>query len=72
MVRYRIKDVGRKGHHYLQVRAGRKKGKRGGYTKGTLVTKAELRKRIAKARRKWMSMGHKARMRAMPNNRRKR
>lgn len=48
-VRYRIKDVGRKGHHYLQIAVKRTKGKRGGRTVGKLITKKELRKRARKA-----------------------
>ena len=31
-MRVRVKDVGRKGHHYIKVGVRRKKGKRGGRT----------------------------------------
>ena len=50
IIRYRIKDVGRKGYHYLQIAVVKQKGKRGGRTIATLITKRELEKRIKKSK----------------------
>ena len=66
VLRYRTKDVGRPGHHYVTIAVLKGKGVRGGRTVGRLVTKAQLKSRVNKARRKWMSMSSKARKRAMP------
>ena len=69
-------DVGRKGHHYVFVKKtkyGWKKvrppngvkqvpGKKG----YVLLTKKARMAMTAKARKKWMSMPHSARVRAMP------
>jgi len=67
VLRYRIKDVGRPRHHYVQVYVLKGKGVRGGRTVGKLITEAELKKRVAKARRKWMRMSKTARKRAAPS-----
>jgi len=67
VLRYRIKDVGRPKHHYLLVHVLRGKGVRGGRTVGKLITEAELKKRAAKARKVWMKMSHKARVKAAPS-----
>ena len=45
-LRYRIKDVGRPGHHYVEIKVLSGKGPRGGTTVGTLITKAELQRRV--------------------------
>lgn len=56
IIRYRIKDVGRKGYHYLQIAVVKQKGKKGGRTIATLITKKELERRIEKARRKLIKL----------------
>lgn len=48
VMRYRMKDVGRKGHHYLEIAVRTGVGPRGGKTTGKLVTKADLQKRVKK------------------------
>jgi len=67
IIRYRIKDVGRKGHHYLQIGVTKRKGKRKGRTIATLITKRELQRRIKKARKIWTRMSKTTRKRVMPN-----
>jgi len=67
VIRYRIKDVGRPKHHYLLVHVLRGKGVRGGRTVGKLITREELRKRAAKARKVWMKMSHKTRVKVAPS-----
>ena len=67
IIRYRIKDVGRKGHHYLQIGVTKRKGKRKGRTIATLITKRELQRRIKKARKIWTRMSKTTRKGVMPN-----
>jgi len=45
VVRHRVVDVGRKGHHYLLVAVKTGKGKRGGKTEARLVEYKKHRKR---------------------------
>ena len=45
VIRYRVKDVGRKGHHYLLIKVHKGKGKRGGTTKDELVEYKKSHKR---------------------------
>jgi hypothetical protein len=52
ILRYRIKDIGRPKHHYLQIEVRKKIGKRGGRTVGKLITYSELVRRIKHARKK--------------------
>jgi len=48
----RVIDVGRKGHHYLQVDILTGKGPRGGKTSAKLITKKELVDRLHPTRNK--------------------
>ena len=54
-IRYRMVDVGRPGHHYLEVAVYKQAGPKGGHTKGHLITAAEMKARalhMLKSRRK--------------------
>lgn len=46
VLRYRMKDVGRPGHHYLEIKVLKGEGPRGGRTEAKLITHADLSKRI--------------------------
>ena len=45
VLRYRVIDVGRTGHHYLLIAVKKGKGKRGGRTEAELVRYKKHRKR---------------------------
>jgi hypothetical protein len=47
-IRYRIMDVGRPQHHYLQISVYPTAGKQGGRTTGRLITKKEFKERTRK------------------------
>jgi hypothetical protein len=49
-IRYRIMDVGRPQHHYLQISIYPTKGKKGGRTTGRLITTKEFKARTRKRR----------------------
>ena len=66
VLRYRIKDVGRPKHHYLQIAVLKGKGVKGGRTVGKLISKEELDKKIKKAREVWIKMESSKRKRVMP------
>ena len=70
-IKYRVKDVGRKGHHYLEVAVleprGKGKGVRGGSTVGKLVSRRTIVKNVNKAREAWMNMSPAVRARKIPD-----
>lgn len=47
-IRYRMIDVGRPGHHYLQISVSKQAGPMGGHTTGKLIGATEMKNRAIK------------------------